>query len=137
MLLTSVLITFFIFFFTVLPPLVFGSTTIHTGLIDFHVGIEAIAHFADFMLLTGFIVVNFAIVRSRQKYPDIDRGFEVPAIPYMPFVAVLANLVLLVNVEPGAFVFGLLAEVVGVVLWFTFIGTTSEAEIEREMPTLV
>ena len=136
-LLTGVLITFFIFFFTVLPPLVFGSTTIHTGFIDFHMGIEAIAHFADFMLLTGLIVVNFAIVRSRQKYPDIDRGFEVPAIPYVPIIAVLANLVLLVNVEPGAFVFGLLAEVVGVVLWFTFIGTTSETEIERATPTVV
>ena len=136
-LLTGSLIAFFIFFFTVLPRLLFGTTTLHTGLVDFHMGIEAIAHFADFMLLTGLIVVNFAIVQSRRKYPDIDRGFTVPAVPYVPVLAILANLVLLVNVEPGAFVFGLLAEVVGVGVWFAFLGTTSEATMEREAPTVV
>ncbi|MFB6089789.1 MAG: amino acid permease [Halobellus sp.] len=135
--LTGVLITFFIFFFTVLPRTLFGTLTIHTGVIPFHMGISAIAHFADFMLLTGLIVVNFAVVRSRQKYPDIDRGFEVPAVPYVPIVAVLANLVLVANVEPGSLVFGLVAEVIGVALWVTVIGTTSEAEIEQETPTVI
>ncbi|MFB6133306.1 MAG: amino acid permease [Halanaeroarchaeum sp.] len=136
-LLTGGLITFFMFFFTVVPRWVFGTTAIHVGNLTFHMGIEAIAHFADFMLLTGLIVVNFAIVRSRQKYPDIDRGFEVPAVPFIPIVAVLANLVLIVNVEPGAFVLGLLAEVIGVGLWFTLIGTTSEAAIEQKTPTVI
>jgi amino acid transporter/nucleotide-binding universal stress UspA family protein len=136
-LLTGGLIAFFIFFFTVVPRAVFGSTTIHTGLVAFHMGIEAIAHFADFMLLTGLVVVNLAIVQSRRKYPDLDRGFEVPGVPLVPAVAILANLVLLLNVEPGAFVFGLLAEVIGIVIWFSFVGTTSEATIEREAPTVV
>jgi len=136
-LLTGGMIAFFIFFFTVLPRVVFGTTTIHTPLLAFHMGIEAIAHFADFMLLTGLVVVNFAVVRSRQKYPEIDREFEVPAVPYVPIIAVLANLVLMLNVEPGAFLIGLLAEGVGVALWFTFIGTTSEAAIEQETPTVV
>jgi len=136
-LLTAGMIAFFIFFFTVFPRAAFGTTTIDTALLTFHMGIEAIAHFADFMLLTGLIVVNFAVVRSRKKYPDIDRGFEVPAVPYVPVVAVIANLVLMLNVEPGAFLIGLLAEVVGVVLWVTVIGTTSEAAIEQETPTVV
>ncbi|MFB6148913.1 MAG: APC family permease, partial [Halobacteriales archaeon] len=128
-LLTGGLITFFIFFFTIFPRLIFGGTTIHTGVLAFHMGIEAIAHFADFMLLTGLVVVNFAVIRSRQKYPELDRGFEVPAVPVVPIIAILANLVLLVNVEPGAFVFGVIAEIVGVVVWVTFIGATSETEI--------
>ena len=136
-LLTGGLIAFFILFFTILPRWVFGSTTIHTPVLDVHMGIEAIAHFADFMLLVGLIVVNFAVVRSRQKYPDIDRGFEVPAVPYVPIVAVLANLVLLVNVEPGAFLVGVAAQLVGVGLWFSVIGSPSEAEIEQEAPTVI
>jgi amino acid transporter len=136
-LLTGGLIAFFIFFFTVLPRLLVGSTTIHTGFLNFHMGIEAIAHFADFMLLTGLVVVNFAIVQSRRKYPDIDREFTVPAVPYVPIVAILANLVLLVNVEPGAFVFGLFAEVIGVVIWFVVIGTAAEEALERAAPTVV
>jgi nucleotide-binding universal stress UspA family protein len=136
-LLTGGLIAFFIFFFTVLPRLAFGTTTIHTGVIAFHMGIESIAHFADFMLLTGLVVVNLAIIQSRRKYPDIDRQFEVPGVPVVPVIAIIANLVLLVNVEPGAFVFGLVAELVGVAVWLTFIGSTSEATIEREAPTVV
>jgi nucleotide-binding universal stress UspA family protein len=136
-LLTGGLIAFFVFFFTVAPRVVFGTTTIHAGVVTFHMGIEAIAHFADFMLLSGLIVVNFAIVRSRRKYPDIDRGFEVPGVPFVPAVAILANAALLANVEPGAFLFGLVAEGVGVAVWFTLIGATPEAEIEREAPTVI
>ncbi|MFB6085235.1 MAG: amino acid permease [Halodesulfurarchaeum sp.] len=135
--LTGALILFFILFFTVLPGALLGTTTIQTGIVTFHMGISAIAHFADFMLLTGLIVVNFAVVRSRQKYPDIDRGFEVPAVPYVPIIAVLANLVLVVNVEPGSLIIGLLAEAIGVLAWVTVIGTPSEADIERDTPTVV
>ncbi|MFB6194624.1 MAG: universal stress protein, partial [Haloplanus sp.] len=97
----------------------------------------AIAHFADFMLLTGLIVVNVAIIQSRRKYPDIDREFTVPGVPAVPVLAILANLVLMLNVEPGALVFGLLAEAIGVAVWVGFVGTTSEEEIERETPTVV
>ncbi|MFB6135075.1 MAG: amino acid permease [Halanaeroarchaeum sp.] len=135
--LTGLLTAFFLFFFTVFPRTLFGTLTLHSPFLTFHMGISAIAHFADFMLLTGLIVVNFAVVRSRQKYPDIDRGFEVPAVPYIPIVAVLANLVLVANVEPGSLVFGLVAEAVGVVAWVTVIGKTSEAEIEQETPTVI
>ncbi|MFB6254003.1 MAG: amino acid permease [Halobacteriaceae archaeon] len=135
--LTGTLIIFFIFFFTVLPRALFGTITIHTGIIPFHMGISAIAHFADFMLLTGLIVVNFAVIRSRSKYPEIDRGFEVPGVPYVPIIAVLANLVLVANVEPGSLIFGLIAEAIGVIAWVTIIGTTTEAEIEQETPTVI
>ncbi len=136
-LLTGGLITFFVLFFTVLPRTLFGTLQVDTGLLTFHMGIEAIAHFADFMLLTGLIVVNVAVVRSRTKYPDIEREFEVPAVPVVPVVAVLANLVLMVNVEPGAFVLGVVAEVVGVLVWVSVVGSTSEATIERESPTVI
>jgi len=102
-----------------------------------HLGIEAIAHFADFMLLTGLIVVNLAIIRSRRKNPDIERPFQVPGVPAVPIVAVIANLVLLVNVEPASFLLGIVAELVGVVLWFTVIGTTEPGELEAQTPTVV
>jgi amino acid transporter/nucleotide-binding universal stress UspA family protein len=136
-LLTGTLIALFVSVFTVAPRALFGTTTVHTGVLTLHMGVEAIAHFADFMLLTGLVVVNVAVVRSRQKHPDVDRGFEVPAVPAVPAVAVVANLVLLVNVEPGALLFGLLAEAVGVVAWFAVVARPSAEEIEREAPTVV
>jgi len=132
--LTAGLILFFLLFFTV----VFGqNATLDLLWMEVHMGIEAIAHFADFMLLTGLVVVNLAIVRSRRKFPDVDRGFEVPAVPWVPAVAVLANLALLVNVDPGALAFGVLAELVGVGVWFAVVGRPSEEAIERETPTVV
>lgn len=142
-LLTGGLIFAFIFLFTV----VFGGGPESEALLhlpvalpligsELHLGVEAIAHFADFMLLFGLVVVNLALVQSRRKFPDIDRGFEVPGVPFVPVVAVVANLVLLVNVEPSSFLFGLLAELVGIAVWFGLVGPTSEAELERETPTV-
>ncbi|EMA56177.1 amino acid permease [Halococcus thailandensis] len=143
--LTGGLIVLYIFVFTVLfgggPKgeailrLPFALPVLGSKL---HLGIEAITHFADFMLLTGLIVVNIAIVRSRRKFPDLDRGFEVPAVPWVPVVAVLATLVLLVNVEPSSILLGLLAEVIGVAFWFAWKGgAPTTEEIERETPTAV
>ena len=105
---------------------------------EIHLGIEAITHFADFMLLTGLIAVNFAVVQSRRKFPDLDRAFKVPAVPWVPAVAVLANLVLLVNVDPTSIALGLLAEVIGIGFWFTWKGRSpSTEELERQTPTAV
>ncbi|MDY6780903.1 MAG: amino acid permease, partial [Halobacteria archaeon] len=144
-LLTGGLIFSFIFLFTV----VFGGGPESEAVLhlpfsvplvgaSLHLGIEAIAHFADFMLLTGLIVVNLALVQSRRKYPDIDRSFEVPGVPYVPIVAVLANLVLIVNVEPSSFLIGLLAQVVGVGVYFTVLSSdTSAEEAQEEAPTVV
>jgi amino acid transporter len=134
-LLTGSLILVFIGVFTVAfgtPPGAEGEAT------GFHLGIEALAHFADFMLLSGLIAVNFAIIRSRNKNPDMDRPFEVPAVPAVPIVAVLANLVLLVNVEPKSFALGLLAEGIGVAFWYLWMSRSPPAEeLERETPTVV
>ena len=143
--LTGGLLLVYIFLFTV----VFGGGPESEAIVqlpfalplvgtELHLGIEAITHFADFMLLTGLIVVNVAIVRSRRKFPDLDRGFTVPAVPWVPAFAVIANLVLLANVEPSSLVLGVFAELVGIGFWFAWKGRApSTATIERETPTAV
>ena len=140
-LLTGGLILFYIVAFTVVfgspPGSEGGASTVDLAGLTFHLGLEALTHFADFMLLGGLIVVNLAIVRSRQKYPDIDRGFKVPFVPWLPAVAIVANLVLLLNVSPTSFVIGVVAEVIGVAFWFTVLSGESGEHIERETPTVV
>ncbi|GAA0306293.1 universal stress protein [Halarchaeum salinum] len=140
-LLTGGLILFYVVVFTVLfgaPPGTEGdASTVHVAGFTLHLGLEALTHFADFMLLGGLVVVNLAVVRSRRKHPDIDRGFEVPFVPWVPAVAVVANLVLLLNVSPTSFVIGVLAEVVGVAFWFTVLSGRSGEHAERETPTVV
>jgi amino acid transporter len=107
-------------------------------LLGVHLGIEALAHFADFMLLAGLIVVNVAVVQSRRKHPEIERPFRVPGVPWVPAAAVLANLALLVNVEPKSFVIGVAAQLVGVGFWLAWRGTgPTEEELEEETPTVM
>jgi basic amino acid/polyamine antiporter, APA family len=136
-LLTGGLILFYILVFSVL----FGTSPGSEGestFLGIHLGLHSIAHFADFMLLTGLIFVNFALVQSRRQNPDIDRQFEVPFVPWVPAIAVLANLVLLFNVETKALLIGLIAEGIGIGFWFAWQSWTpeGEGEIERKSPTV-
>jgi len=136
-LLTGGLILLYIVVFAV----VFGESPGPTGadpLFGIHLGIEGLAQFANFLLITGLSIVNIALIASRRKYPDIDRGFRVPFVPVVPAIAVLANLVLLVNVGVVAFAIGVLAEAIGVGVWFAQQAREpSIDQIERETPTAV
>ena len=101
-LLTVSFIAGFVVLFTVLLGGPVGTAGNKTPL-----GLETLAHFANFMLLSGLIAVNVALVGSRWKDPDIDRGFRVPLVPLVPALAVLANLLLLVGLELDATLLGI------------------------------
>ncbi len=79
-------------------------------------GVEALAHFADFMLLAGLVGVNVAVVYSRRKRPDVERRFRVPLVPWLPAIGALSTLALLVNVRVESLALGVLAVLVGVVV---------------------
>jgi APA family basic amino acid/polyamine antiporter len=86
-----------------------------------HLGLDAMAHFADFMLLGGLAMVNVALIQSRRRYPDRTRLFEVPAVPWVPLVAIASNLLLLVNIELVSLSLGVGAVLVGGIVWLTVI----------------
>jgi len=115
-LVTGVLILAFFLTFGV----VFGSTPGESarGVV---LGLESLAHFADFMLLAGLVFVNVALIQSRRTAPDQVRRFRVPGVPWVPLVGVASNLALLASLELTSVVLGLLAIGVGVVFWFAVI----------------
>jgi APA family basic amino acid/polyamine antiporter len=84
-------------------------------------GLESLAHFADFMLLAGLVFVNVALIQSRRKAPDRVRRFRVPGVPWVPLVGVVSNLVLLASLELTSVALGVLAVGVGIVFWFAVI----------------
>jgi amino acid transporter/nucleotide-binding universal stress UspA family protein len=132
--LTGAIILVYIVVFAV----IFGEAAGSEPLFGLHLGIEGLAQFANFLLLTGLSVVNIALIRSRRKYPDLDRGFRVPFVPIIPAIAVLANLGLLVNVGITALLIGLGVEALGVVVWFAWKRRTPPIEeLEEETPTAV
>ncbi|MFB6103437.1 MAG: APC family permease [Haloplanus sp.] len=82
-------------------------------------GLESLAHFADFMLLGGLVFVNVALIQSRRTYPDQERLFRVPGVPWVPLIGVGSNLALLASLGLTSLALGLLAVVVGAVFWVT------------------
>ena len=131
----------FILLYIVVFSVVFGESpgaAEATPPFGLHLGLEALAGFANFLLLSGLTIVNVAVIASRRRFPDLDRPFTVPAVPVVPAVAILANIGLLFNVEPTSFAVGVVAELVGIALWFGYIGRAPSLErIERETPTAV
>jgi APA family basic amino acid/polyamine antiporter len=141
-LLTGGFIFAFIFVFTVLfgevPGAVAVSPLFSQPLFGLHLGLGGVTEVANLLLLAGFSVVNVAIVVSRRKFSDLDRGFEVPFVPVVPAIAVVANIGLIISLGRTTIVLGLIAEAVGVVFWFAWKGRTPSAEeMERETPTAV
>ncbi|MFC4989334.1 amino acid permease [Saliphagus infecundisoli] len=123
-LMTGGLIAIYLFVFGI----VFRDSPGATGtpaLFGLDLGIEGITSFANALLLTGLTIVNVALIFSRRRSPDLERGFEVPLVPWLPAFAVVANVVLLFNLGLTALVLGLIAEAVGVVVWFTWIAGSS------------
>ena len=55
------------------------------------------ANFANAVLLIALILVNFALIAHRRKFPNIERPFRVPLVPLLPILGILSNLYLLIQ----------------------------------------
>ncbi len=56
--------------------------------------IEDVASATDVMFLLLFTLVNISVINLRRHRPDIDRGFRVPFVPFVPLLAAGINLFL-------------------------------------------
>jgi APA family basic amino acid/polyamine antiporter len=141
-LLTGSFIVVFIVVFTVLFGEVPGGGAVPTlfshPLFGFHLGLTSVTEVANLLLLAGFAVVNLAIIRSRNESPDLDRGFTVPLVPWVPILAVLLNIILLISLGGTTILLGFVIELIGIGFWFAWKSRApSVEEIEAETPTAV
>jgi APA family basic amino acid/polyamine antiporter len=144
-LLTGGFILTFIVIFTVLfgeIPGGAGESVVHSllglPLFGVHLGLNSVTSVANVLLLSGFTLVNIAVIASRRKFPDIDRGFTVPFVPYVPALAIVLNVLLIASLGLQTVLFGLIVEAVGIAFWFAWKGRApTTEEIERETPTVV
>lgn len=103
-----------------------------------HLGLESVTSVANVLLLSRFTLVNVALIASRRQHPDLDRGFQVPLVPWVPAVAAGLNVLLIASLGLQTVIFGLVVEVVGIIFWFAWKGHAPSTEkIERETPTVV
>ncbi|VUT28213.1 MAG: putative fructoselysine transporter [Candidatus Syntrophoarchaeum sp. GoM_oil] len=54
--------------------------------------IEDVASAAGIFFLLLFIGVNIALIRLRKQMPDLDRGFVTPFVPFIPLLAIFAQI---------------------------------------------
>jgi len=98
-------------------------------------GLTTLTGFATLNLLLPLSVVNVALIYSRRRFPDLERGFRVPGVPAVPVLGILANLALISNLPVKGVIVGLV--LIGVVLaaYFVWGGAPSVEEMfERTVP---
>ncbi len=105
------------------------------GLGVLSLGLEALTGFANLNLLAPLAVVNVALILSRRRFPDMERPLEVPFVPWVPILGVLANLALITNLPPHGIAVGLVIEAVLVGAYLLWGGAPDVDEmISRAVP---
>ncbi|MFQ6106515.1 MAG: amino acid permease [Thermoplasmata archaeon] len=61
------------------------------GLMAATLPIEEIAASASVMYLLLFTLANASVITLRKKRPNLDRGFRVPFVPYVPLIGMILN----------------------------------------------
>ncbi|WP_276272840.1 amino acid permease [Haloarcula litorea] len=96
-------------------------------------GLSALTGFATLNLLLPLAVVNVALIYSRRKFPDIERGFSVPGVPVVPVIGVLANIGLIYNLPPRGVASGLALTAAMIVVYLAWGGAPETEDLLREV----
>ena len=97
-------------------------------------------------LIVGFVIAVLSaffpigVIVLRRTRPDLKRGFKVPLMPWIPIVAVIACLWLMVNLSVETWLRFVIWMAIGVVIYFTYskgnadktIREREQEDIERE-----
>jgi len=116
------------FDFTVSLPVV-GTLTLT------ELGLTTLTGFATLNLLLPLSVVNGALIYSRRRYPDVERGFRVPGVPVVPILGIIANIALIYNLPVKGVITGVALELVLLVAYLAWGGAPDVEELyERVVP---
>lgn len=92
-------------------------------LLAFSLPIEAAATAGSIMFLLIFIQVNYTVIALRHTASELARGFRMPAVPYLPLAAIIANALLAIFMyvlHPIAWGMALLWALTGVFAYFLY-----------------
>ncbi len=97
--------------------------------------LEDLSYFSNTVLLIALILVNAALIVHRKKFPDMERPFKVPLVPFIPFVGIIANLYLISQIfqHPIPFFLAIAALILGMLGFIAWKGTEAE---ENALPGL-
>jgi APA family basic amino acid/polyamine antiporter len=110
-----------------LPLPVAGTITI-TDL-----GLTTLTGFATLNLLLPLSVVNIALIYSRRRSPDIERGFRVPGVPLIPIIGILANIALITNLPVKGVLVGIVLILTLLAMYLAWGGAPDIDELYEEV----
>ena len=96
-------------------------------------GLTTLTGFATLNLLLPLSIVNVALVYSRRRYPDIERGFRVPGVPLVPAVGILANIGLIYNLPVKGVIVGVFLILVLVGAYLVWGGAPDVEELYEQV----
>ncbi|MEU1985257.1 amino acid permease [Nocardia sp. NPDC019395] len=70
--------------------------------------------------LFAFLLVSIGVVVLRRTRPDLPRGFRVPLVPYVPILAVVACLWLMINLSVETWLRFVVWMLLGLVMYFAY-----------------
>jgi len=110
------------------------AIAVSTGLVILMVialPIKDVASAADIMFLLLFMMVNVAVISLRKKRPDLDRGYKVPWLPFVPLVAIGSQIFLalyLFRLSPIAWYTTVLWIAGGLLFYYAYASRTEAME---------
>jgi APA family basic amino acid/polyamine antiporter len=99
-------------------------TTVTTGvavaLISTFVPLTELAELVNIGTLFAFVLVAIGVIVLRRTRPDLKRAFRCPGVPFVPILAVLASVYLMLNLPAATWVRFLVWMVIGIVVYFAY-----------------
>jgi basic amino acid/polyamine antiporter, APA family len=82
--------------------------------------IGALEEMVNIGTLFAFVLVSIGVVILRRTRPDLPRSFRTPLVPFVPILAVLACLWLMINLSVETWLRFVIWMVIGIVVYFTY-----------------
>lgn len=82
--------------------------------------IDKLEEMVNIGTLFAFVLVSAGVIVLRRTRPDLERGFRVPAVPWLPIAAIVACVWLMLNLTALTWIRFLIWMAIGVVIYFLY-----------------
>lgn len=84
------------------------------------VPLDELAKLVNIGTLSAFVLISVAVIVLRKKQPDLPRAFKCPGVPFIPGLAILFCLFLILNLGWVTIVRFLVWLLIGLVIYFLY-----------------